>query len=186
MDSWCWARSKSTSTRTVIVGGDTFTINNFNIMDSTILQSSNTSQAQHSYKQLRNIPILDVARSLGFQLVRTGCFTWNVKDESSKCGYSSLCLFKESNRWYRFSGKGHPSSGSPIDLVMYALNWSFKQACEWLSTSFPQYTWTLNNYQQRYRTTLKASALSQEKLNNQCSLVGWSMQTAIIGLLHQS
>ncbi len=87
---------------------------------------------------LRQIPILEVARTLGIDIVKTGSGTHAMKEEQE---LTSLVLFENTNTWKRFSGKeqGGVSQGSPIDLVMHARDCSFREACEYLTSAFPQY-----------------------------------------------
>jgi hypothetical protein len=87
---------------------------------------------------LRRIPILDVARTLGMDMVKTGSGTYAMREERE---VTSLVLFEKTNSWKRFSGKegGGVSQGSPIDLVMHLRDCTLREATEYLTSSFPQY-----------------------------------------------
>lgn len=94
------------------------------------------SRQQH-FDDLRRILILNVARKLGLDLVKTGSGTYTIRENNE---ITSLAIFVKTNTWKRFSGKEHGgvSQGSPIDLVMHARGCSFREACEFLTSAFPQ------------------------------------------------
>jgi hypothetical protein len=87
---------------------------------------------------LRQIPLLEVARTLRLDIVKTGSGAYAMKDAGE---ITSLVLFEKTNTWNRFSGKeqGGVSHGSPIDLTMHVRECSLREACEFLISSFPQY-----------------------------------------------
>ena len=87
------------------------------------------------FEKLRQIPILDVARALGLDILKTGIGTHAMREERE---ITSLVLFEKDNRWKRFSGKerGGVSAGSTLDLVMHARECSLREAAEFLSSRF--------------------------------------------------
>lgn len=85
---------------------------------------------------LKTIPIVEVARMLGMELKKTGIGVWNEKSEHDRRGYTSLTIFENKNKWWRYSSS---SGGSVIDLVMHVRECDFRAACEYLSSSFPNY-----------------------------------------------
>ena len=93
------------------------------------------SQTEHfDLDRIRAISITEVARRLGDDLKRSGTVTKTLcpwHDDQ----HPSLTLYERTNenRCHCFScGKG----GSVIDFVMQHNQWSFKQACQWLSAEF--------------------------------------------------
>ena len=91
---------------------------------------------QELYRELRTISILEVARSLNLNFVRTGCKTYNMREAQE---ITSLTLFTDTNTFHRFSGKkqGGVSRGSVIDLVMHIRGFSFHEAVNFLISHFP-------------------------------------------------
>ena len=87
---------------------------------------------------LRSIRILNVARALRLDIVKTGVGTFAVREDGT---ITSLVLFEKTNSWKRFSGKEHGgvSQGSPIDLVMHSRDCQLREAVEYLASSFPQH-----------------------------------------------
>lgn len=86
-------------------------------------------------EMLRSIPIKEVSDELGLVTKRVGEDTWAVYDPARK-ELTSLVLFGRVNRFKRYSAD---KTGSVIDLVMEIRGVEFKEACEFLSISFPQY-----------------------------------------------
>ncbi len=90
---------------------------------------------KHDFAKLRQIPILDVAHTLGMELVRTGSDTYNKREGKE---ITSLTLFTKTNTFYRFSGKttGGVHRGSSIDLVMHIRDCSLSEAVYFLTSNF--------------------------------------------------
>lgn len=92
--------------------------------------------ALRSIEQLKAIPILQVAQSLGMKLVKTGSGMWQQREiEGSSTSCSSLTIFEKTNTFVRFSGteQGGCSKGTNIDLVRHLHNnSSVHDACEFL------------------------------------------------------
>lgn len=84
---------------------------------------------------LRRIPILQVAQSLGIDLVKTGGGTHAMREEGQ---VTSLAIFEKTNTWKRFSGKERNgvSGGSVLDFVMYFRECSLREAADFLSSRF--------------------------------------------------
>ena len=97
-----------------------------------------TRRDRIDFAVLRSIPILDVARTLGMEIARTGADTYNMRDGRE---ITSLVLFVKSNTWFRYSGKelGGVNHGSTIDLVMHIRECPLSEAALFLSTNFPSY-----------------------------------------------
>ena len=75
--------------------------------------------------ELNKIPILEVARTLGIEVVRGK----NVLCIAHQERTPSMHIYPTSNSWHCFAcGKG----GGVITMVRYKLNLSFQDACEWL------------------------------------------------------
>lgn len=93
------------------------------------------------FEKLRQIPILEVAQSLGMQLVKVGGRNWAMKDPERPREPSSLVLDTKTNTWRRWSGKeqGGVDHGSAVDLVMHLRECPLREACEFLKSAFPRY-----------------------------------------------
>ena len=94
----------------------------------------NSQHENFDLDRLKAISITEVARRLGCQLLRSGTVTKTICPwhEDSR---PSLTLYERTgeNHCHCFAcGKG----GSTIDLVMQNENWSFQEACQWLSNEF--------------------------------------------------
>lgn len=91
---------------------------------------------------LKQIPILHVAEVLGIALRKTGSGIYNQRSDEDEKGMTSLTIFEEKNRWFRYSGKtiGGVCSGSTIDLVMHMHESDFKTACAFLQKMFPEHS----------------------------------------------
>lgn len=87
------------------------------------------------FASLRAISIVEVARVLGLELVRTGAGTYAMREDRE---VTSLAIFERTNTWHRFSGKesGGVSRGSTIDLVMHIRDCSLRDAALFLSSRF--------------------------------------------------
>ena len=102
------------------------------------LRSYCTSPILSRYKsleQLRQIPIVRVAESLGLDVVKTGGGTYAIREGRE---ITSLTLFEKTNTWHRFSGKeqGGVSRGSTIDLVIHCRECSLRSAVDFLTSRF--------------------------------------------------
>ncbi len=88
-----------------------------------------------SLEQLRQIPIIRVAESLGLDVVKTGGGTYAMREGRE---ITSLTLFEKTNTWHRFSGKeqGGVSRGSTIDLVIHCRECSLRSAVDFLTSRF--------------------------------------------------
>ena len=98
----------------------------------------NKTMSRIDYDKLRQIPILDVAQTLGVDIVRSGVDVHSMREDGE---ITSLVLFERTNSFHRFSGKeqGGVSGGSVIDLVMHINECSLELAVEFLTSHFPQY-----------------------------------------------
>jgi len=94
----------------------------------------NTEHIHFDTRQLNAIPITEVARRLGCTLKRAGT-VYKTHCPWHEDRHPSLTFYERpnENRCHCFScGQG----GSVIDFVMQCEQWSFHEACQWLSQEF--------------------------------------------------
>ncbi len=94
----------------------------------------NNAHEHFDTRRLNATPITEVAQRLGCTLRKAGS-VWKTRCPWHEDTHPSLTLYErtDENRCHCFAC-GH--GGSVIDFVMQQENWSFQQACQWLSSEF--------------------------------------------------